>query len=72
MGKTWNVIHSYIGGCMAEDFDFTQQFELPAEAPNGQALFAWGWFNRLGNREMYHVSPAIYPSILWTSPGSLA
>ena len=41
---------------MADTSQFTQQFELPQEAPNGKALFAWGWFNQLGNREMYHVS----------------
>lgn len=39
---------------MAEDL--TQSFTLPAEAPSGQALFAWNWFNRVGNREMYQVS----------------
>jgi hypothetical protein len=27
--------------------------KIPSEAPNGEALFAWSWFNQLGNREMY-------------------
>ncbi len=51
-GATWTVIHSVIGGCMVEgltDLPFT----LPASAPSGTALFAWAWFNHLGNREMY-------------------
>lgn len=60
MGKTWNVIWSWIGGCMADTSQFTQSFELPSEAPSGQALFAWGWFNQLGNREMYHVRHSRY------------
>ncbi|KAI9637578.1 uncharacterized protein MKK02DRAFT_32393 [Dioszegia hungarica] len=51
MGKTWNVIFSYIGGCMAEDL--TNSFVIPKAAPSGEAVFSWTWFNRLGNREMY-------------------
>lgn len=39
---------------MAEDL--TQSFAIPKEAPGGEAVFAWSWFNRQGNREMYHVS----------------
>jgi hypothetical protein len=54
MGKTWNVIFSYIGGCMAEDL--TNSFVIPKAAPSGEAVFSWTWFNRLGNREMYQVS----------------
>jgi hypothetical protein len=50
-GASWNVIHSTIGGCMVEgqSLDVT----IPTEAPSGDALFAWSWFNQLGNREMY-------------------
>ncbi|KAK8854655.1 hypothetical protein IAR55_003394 [Kwoniella newhampshirensis] len=51
-GKTWNVIFSYIGGCLIEGM--TTEITIPADAPSGEALFAWGWFNLLGNREMYH------------------
>lgn len=51
MGKTWNVIYSIIGGCMVEEL--TQTFTIPAEAPSGEVVFGWTWFNRLGNREMY-------------------
>lgn len=39
---------------MAEDL--TNSFQIPSAAPSGEAVFAWSWFNRLGNREMYHVS----------------
>lgn len=60
----FKVIHSIIGGCpsnvtgnLPEDenghgaavFDVT----LPADMPNGQFTFAWTWFNKVGNREMY-------------------
>jgi hypothetical protein len=50
-GKSWNVIQSIMGGCMVEgqSLDVT----IPSEAPSGDALFAWSWFNQLGNREMY-------------------
>jgi hypothetical protein len=50
-GASWNVIHSTIGGCMVEGQNL--DVKIPSEAPNGEALFAWSWFNQLGNREMY-------------------
>jgi len=50
-GVSWNVIHSIIGGCMNEGLDLS--VEIPSEAPSGEALFSWSWFNHLGNREMY-------------------
>lgn len=28
-------------------------FTLPNDTPAGDALFAWSWFNQIGNREMY-------------------
>lgn len=49
-GKSFTVIHSYVGGCPLQD---TYNFVLPADAPTGAALFAWTWFNEVGNREMY-------------------
>lgn len=71
-GQTWQVIFSYIGGCMVEGS--TTEFTLPADAPNGEAMFGWNWFNRVGNREMYQncavvtitnggggLSPSVYP-----------
>ncbi|WVW85447.1 hypothetical protein I302_107485 [Kwoniella bestiolae CBS 10118] len=51
-GSTWNVIYSVVGGCLVDGM--TSTITIPSEAPSGEALFAWGWFNRQGNREMYH------------------
>lgn len=60
----WKVIHSVIGGCPAtaegnlgndpngsgaSKFDVT----LPSDLPAGEYTFAWTWFNKIGNREMY-------------------
>jgi hypothetical protein len=55
MGKTWNVILSYMGGCMVDER--TTEFTIPKEAPSGEALFAWSWFNQAGNREMCKSAP---------------
>ncbi|POR32115.1 Uncharacterized protein TPAR_07687 [Tolypocladium paradoxum] len=49
-GKSWKVIHSYIGQCPLKS---NWQFTLPNDTPSGDALFAWSWFNHSGNREMY-------------------
>ncbi|KAF9878528.1 hypothetical protein CkaCkLH20_04020 [Colletotrichum karsti] len=52
-GKTFTVIHSYIGNCPPAGTS-TFNFKLPADAPAAQdALFAWTWFNNVGNREFY-------------------
>lgn len=72
-GQSWAVIFSYIGGCMVEGA--TTEFTLPADAPSGEAIFSWSWFNQLGNREMYQncavvtitnggsgLSPSVYPT----------
>ncbi|KAK2732378.1 hypothetical protein FQN57_002924 [Myotisia sp. PD_48] len=49
-GQTFKVIMSMMGGCpLPKKYSFT----VPTFAPNGQALFAWSWFNLIGNREMY-------------------
>ena len=49
-GETFTVIKSIIGSCpLAAEY----RFVVPADAPNGEALLAWTWFNRLGYREMY-------------------
>lgn len=50
-GASWNVIHSYVGGCMVDSL--TMDVPIPSSAPSGEALFAWSWFNHEGNREMY-------------------
>lgn len=57
-GKTWKVIHSYIGNCPLQSggsFDFT----VPSDTPAGEAIFAWTWFNKTGNREMYMNCAAV-------------
>jgi hypothetical protein len=57
-GSTWSVIHSYIGNCPGageSSFDFT----VPGDAPSGEAIFAWTWFNQVGNREMYMNCAAV-------------
>ncbi|KAL2018608.1 hypothetical protein VTK56DRAFT_578 [Thermocarpiscus australiensis] len=35
--------------------DCIRQFDvpIPKDLPNGNATFAWTWFNKIGNREMY-------------------
>ncbi|RDL37109.1 uncharacterized protein BP5553_04542 [Venustampulla echinocandica] len=50
--KTFSTIHSYIGSCplsSGQNFDFT----LPSDAKTGPAMFAWVWYNKVGNREIY-------------------
>ncbi|KAL2827572.1 hypothetical protein BDW59DRAFT_179086 [Aspergillus cavernicola] len=49
-GESFQVIHSILGGC---PIDKSYQFTVPADAPSGEALLAWSWFNKIGNREMY-------------------
>jgi len=46
-GKTFTVIESIIGGCpLSSNYDFT----VPSDAQAGEAIFAWTWFNQIGNR----------------------
>ncbi|KAL1964506.1 hypothetical protein VTN77DRAFT_6932 [Rasamsonia byssochlamydoides] len=49
-GATFHVIQSMEGGC---PLTTTYNFTVPRDAANGHALFAWTWFNLIGNREMY-------------------
>ncbi|PFH60831.1 hypothetical protein XA68_10292 [Ophiocordyceps unilateralis] len=51
-GNSWKVLRSYIGNCpvMGES---SYAFQLPSDAPTGQVLVGWTWFNNVGNREMY-------------------
>jgi hypothetical protein len=51
-GSTWTVIHSYIGNCPVQG-ESSFDFAIPTDTPAGEALFAWTWFNNVGNREMY-------------------
>lgn len=49
-GKTFKVIESMLGDCpIPKKYSFT----VPSDAPEGEAIFAWTWFNKIGNREMY-------------------
>ncbi|KAI9893415.1 MAG: hypothetical protein M1814_006712 [Vezdaea aestivalis] len=50
-GQSFKVIKSMIGGCpVTQRYDFT----IPPSAPaSPKVLFAWTWFNLIGNREMY-------------------
>jgi hypothetical protein len=57
-GKTFKVIHSYIGNCPVNG-ESSLSFTVPAEAPGGEAIFAWTWFNKIGNREMYMNCAAV-------------
>ncbi|CRK37415.1 hypothetical protein HYQ45_005694 [Verticillium longisporum] len=52
-GKTFKVVKSYVGGCPPAGTS-TYDFTLPDDTPAADdALFAWTWFNQVGNREMY-------------------
>jgi len=55
-GSTWTVIHSYVGNCPIET---SLPFTVPADAPAGEAIFAWTWFNKVGNRELYMNCAAV-------------
>ncbi|KAI2789322.1 hypothetical protein POX_d04809 [Penicillium oxalicum] len=49
-GKTFKVIESMLGECPISK---NYSFQIPSDAPSGEALLAWTWFNKVGNREMY-------------------
>ncbi|KAL4886627.1 hypothetical protein BJY04DRAFT_213385 [Aspergillus karnatakaensis] len=49
-GETFSVIHSILGGCPLQT---SYKFTVPSDAPTGEALLGWSWFNKIGNREMY-------------------
>lgn len=56
--KTFKVIQSIIGNCPTNgegNFDFT----VPADMPAGDAVLAWSWNNRIGNREFYMNCAAV-------------
>ncbi|KAK3900324.1 hypothetical protein C8A05DRAFT_36052 [Staphylotrichum tortipilum] len=55
-GKTFTVIQSIIGGCpLSSSYPFT----VPADAPAGEAIWAWTWNNQIGNREQYMNCAAV-------------
>ncbi len=63
--SVFRVIHSIQGGCPAKGQTgnmgdsasapdpFTYDFTIPTDIPAGEAVVAWTWFNKIGNREMY-------------------
>ncbi|CAO2650846.1 Nn.00g091430.m01.CDS01 [Neocucurbitaria sp. VM-36] len=52
-GLQFKVIKSIVGGCPLEtQYDFTVPQEL-GQLDGATCLFAWTWFNKVGNREMY-------------------
>ncbi|KAL2293567.1 hypothetical protein FJTKL_05431 [Diaporthe vaccinii] len=56
--KTFKVIQSIIGNCPTNgegNLDFT----VPSDAPAGDAVLAWSWNNRIGNREFYMNCAAV-------------
>ncbi|KAF7913844.1 uncharacterized protein EAF01_000250 [Botrytis porri] len=57
-GKSFKVIHSYIGSCPTA-FSSSADFTVPADAPAGEAMFAWTWQNQIGNREFYMSCAAV-------------
>lgn len=56
---TFKVIHSIMGGCPARNANGNSggpdvyNFKIPENLPSGNAVLAWTWFNKVGNREMY-------------------
>ncbi|KAF8473961.1 hypothetical protein BDZ91DRAFT_619217, partial [Kalaharituber pfeilii] len=51
-GATFKVVKSWIGNCPAGQGS-TFDFNVPKDVKSGNLIFAWTWFNNLGNREMY-------------------
>jgi hypothetical protein len=63
--SVFKVIHSIEGGCPIKGVagnngananavdPSTYSFKIPDNLPTGDAVLAWTWFNKIGNREMY-------------------
>ncbi|KAK0619655.1 hypothetical protein B0T14DRAFT_405896, partial [Immersiella caudata] len=52
-GNSFKVVRSYIGNCPSGT-GASYQFKLPSDTPSSDnALFAWTWYNAVGNREAY-------------------
>lgn len=63
--SVWKVLHSFEGGCPMADIAGNRgdnaeniipdvfTFQVPTNLPTGNAVLAWTWYNRIGNREMY-------------------
>ena len=70
--SVWKVIKSIEGGCPAQDqtgnlpgsnaaaeVPYKYDFDIPADLAAGDYVFAWSWFNKVGNREMYMNCAAV-------------
>lgn len=57
-GTSFKVVKSFIGNCVrvtpsGVDPNQTYEYTVPSDAKSGNAIVAWSWFNKIGNREMY-------------------
>jgi hypothetical protein len=58
-GSRFTVIKSFMGACPVAaqgneiQGPYTLPYTIPQDAPSGNAILAWTWFNKIGNREMY-------------------
>lgn len=79
----WKVVYSVVGGCPASvegnlpggpasRVADTFEVVLPKELPSGEYTFAWTWFNRQGNREMYMNCAPVTVRGGGSDPGFLA
>lgn len=57
--RTFAVLKSVIGGCPAATHGDAIDFVVPLDVPAGEAVLAWSWHNRIGNREMYMNCAAV-------------
>lgn len=63
-GASFHVVHSWEGGCPVNGQESSSfSFTLPMDTPDSdRAVFAWTWFNLLGNREMYMTCAVVTTS----------
>ena len=69
--SVWKVIKSIEGGCPAQNTEgnlgsdasapvpYKYDFTIPEDLASGDYVFAWSWFNKVGNREMYMNCAAV-------------
>ncbi|KAG8428063.1 hypothetical protein J3459_006101 [Metarhizium acridum] len=47
-GTTYKVIKSYEGNCPLSGGETSYTFEVPSDARDGDCIFSWSWFNKVG------------------------
>jgi len=58
-GKSFKVIHSYVGGCPSGD-GASYDFHVPSDTPaSDAALFAWTWVNVLAGQPEFYMNCAV-------------